>query len=185
METATHVRFAPQRDGTLQTPAQSPAGTRRTMVNIAINAKKRVLIVDDSVVVRKALPDILSRDAELEVAELLSNGRLALAKLQPLQPDVIPLDIEVPEIIMFSTLTERERRRRWRRFPSAPPTTSPNQAIWMPRPLRREHHAASGAEDQGSLSRKWRATCLAWEGDSSSTALPVPAALPLPIRLRS
>ena len=85
----------------------------------------RLLIVDDAIVVRKALTDMLSRDPDLEVAGTASNGRLALAKLPTLRPDVILLDIEMPEmtgletipeirkilpkvpIIMFSALTER------------------------------------------------------------------------------
>ncbi len=85
----------------------------------------RILIVDDSVVVRKALTDGLSQDPDLEVVGSSSNGRLALAKLRNLQVDIILLDIEMPEmngletipeirkilpkvpIIMFSTLTER------------------------------------------------------------------------------
>src|SRR5579871_4580934 len=85
----------------------------------------RVMIVDDAIVVRKALTDALSKVAELEVAGTASNGRLALAKLNTLRPDIILLDIEMPEmtgleaipeirkilprvpIIMFSTLTER------------------------------------------------------------------------------
>jgi two-component system chemotaxis response regulator CheB len=83
------------------------------------------MIVDDAVVVRKALSDGLSHDPDLEVVGTASNGRLALAKLLTLRPDVILLDIEMPEmngletipeirkllphvpIIMFSTLTER------------------------------------------------------------------------------
>jgi two-component system, chemotaxis family, protein-glutamate methylesterase/glutaminase len=87
-------------------------------------AKKRVLIVDDAVVVRKTLSDAVSRDAGLEVAGTASNGRLALAKFPLLKPDIVLLDIEMPEmdgletvrqlrqidrrvpIIMFSTLTE-------------------------------------------------------------------------------
>ena len=87
--------------------------------------RKRILIVDDAVVVRKALSDGLSHDPDLEVVGTASNGRLALAKLLTLHPDVILLDIEMPEmngletipeirkllphvpIIMFSTLTER------------------------------------------------------------------------------
>jgi two-component system, chemotaxis family, protein-glutamate methylesterase/glutaminase len=85
----------------------------------------RVLIVDDAVVVRKALANGLSHDPDLEVVGTASNGRLALAKLQTLRADVILLDIEMPEmngleaipeirkilpkapIIMFSTLSER------------------------------------------------------------------------------
>lgn len=82
------------------------------------------MIVDDSVVVRKALTNVLSGDPDLSVAGWASNGRLALAKLQSFRPDIILLDIEMPEmngletipgirkilthtpIIMFSTLTE-------------------------------------------------------------------------------
>ena len=85
----------------------------------------RILIVDDAVVVRKALTDGLSQDPDLEVVGSASNGRLALAKLGNLQVDIILLDIEMPEmsgleaipeirkilpkvpIIMFSALSER------------------------------------------------------------------------------
>jgi two-component system, chemotaxis family, protein-glutamate methylesterase/glutaminase len=87
--------------------------------------KKRVLIVDDAVVVRKTLSDSIGRDPDLEVAATASNGRLGLAKFSSLKPDIVLLDIEMPEmdgvatvrelrkidphvpIIMFSTLTER------------------------------------------------------------------------------
>ncbi len=83
------------------------------------------MIVDDSLVVRKVLMSVLSSDPDLAIAGWASNGRLALAKLQTLRPDIILLDIEMPEmngletipeirkilphtpIIMFSTLTER------------------------------------------------------------------------------
>jgi two-component system chemotaxis response regulator CheB len=68
---------------------------------------------------------VLSRDPDLAIAGWASNGRLALAKLQTLRPDIILLDIEMPEmngletipgirkilphtpILKFSTLTER------------------------------------------------------------------------------
>lgn len=85
----------------------------------------QIMIVDDSLVVRKVLTNVLSGDPDLAIAGWASNGRLALAKLQTLRPDIILLDIEMPEmngletipgirkilphtpIIMFSTLTER------------------------------------------------------------------------------
>src|ERR1700681_1079531 len=83
------------------------------------------MIVDDSLVVRKVLTDVLSCDPDLAISGWASNGHLALAKLQALRPDIILLDIEMPEmngletipgirkilphapIIMFNTLTER------------------------------------------------------------------------------
>ena len=87
-------------------------------------AKNRVLIVDDAVVVRKTLSDAISRDASFEVVGTACNGRFALTKYPLLKPDIVLLDIEMPEmdgletvrqlrkidrrvpIIMFSTLTE-------------------------------------------------------------------------------
>lgn len=87
--------------------------------------KIRVLVVDDSVVIRRLLTDILSQDPEIELAGTAPNGRIALAKLPQLNPDIVTLDIEMPEldglgtlpelrksypklpVIMFSTLTER------------------------------------------------------------------------------
>jgi len=85
----------------------------------------RVLIVDDSVVVRKVLSDALASIPEIQVAGTASSGSIALAKIPQLNPDVITLDIEMPglngiqtlveirklypklPVIMFSTLTER------------------------------------------------------------------------------
>ena len=84
----------------------------------------RILVVDDSVVIRKVLSDTLSADRVLEVVGTASDGRIALAKLPQLKPDLITLDIEMPvmngletlaairklhprlPVIMFSTLTE-------------------------------------------------------------------------------
>ncbi|MGA1986442.1 MAG: chemotaxis response regulator protein-glutamate methylesterase [Candidatus Sulfotelmatobacter sp.] len=87
--------------------------------------KKRVLLVDDSVVVRKALSLAIAQDPDLEVAGTAVNGRVALANFPSLKPDIVLLDFEMPEmdglatvrelrkidprvpIIMFSWLTER------------------------------------------------------------------------------
>ncbi|WP_409330291.1 protein-glutamate methylesterase/protein-glutamine glutaminase [Trujillonella humicola] len=85
----------------------------------------RVLVVDDSVVVRKIVTDVLSQDPGIEVVGTAVNGRIALGKVEQLRPDLVTMDIEMPEldgiqavrgiraarnrvpIIMFSTLTER------------------------------------------------------------------------------
>ncbi|MFY9729964.1 MAG: response regulator [Candidatus Acidiferrales bacterium] len=85
----------------------------------------RILFVDDSVVIRKLLSDTLSKEASFEVVGTAGDGRIALAKMSQLHPDLITLDIEMPVMnglemlaeirktdpktpaIMFSTLTER------------------------------------------------------------------------------
>jgi two-component system chemotaxis response regulator CheB len=85
----------------------------------------RILVVDDSVVIRRLLSDTLAGDSTLEVAGVASDGRIALAKIAQLKPDLVTLDIEMPvmngletlaalrklypklPVIMFSTLTER------------------------------------------------------------------------------
>jgi two-component system, chemotaxis family, protein-glutamate methylesterase/glutaminase len=85
----------------------------------------RILVVDDSVVIRKLLCETLAQDPALEVAGSASNGHIALAKIQQLHPDLVTLDVEMPvmngletlvelrklypkmPVIMFSTLTER------------------------------------------------------------------------------
>lgn len=85
----------------------------------------RVLVVDDSVVIRKIVSDLLAGDPAIEVVGTAVNGRVAVQKLAQLQPDLVTMDIEMPEmdgiecvrairatgsripIIMFSTLTER------------------------------------------------------------------------------
>lgn len=87
--------------------------------------KIRVLVVDDSTVIRRLLTDSLASDTSLEVVGTAANGKIALAKIPQVNPDVITLDMEMPEmdgistlveirklypklpVIMFSTLTQR------------------------------------------------------------------------------
>jgi len=85
----------------------------------------RVLVADDSVVVRRLVTNVLSSSPGIEVVGTAPNGRIALAKIEQLDPDLVTLDIEMPDmdgietlvalreqppdlpVIMFSTLTER------------------------------------------------------------------------------
>jgi two-component system chemotaxis response regulator CheB len=84
----------------------------------------RVLVVDDSAVVRTLIARVLGQAEGIEVVASASNGRIALERIEEFEPDLITLDIEMPEmdgletvetirkrgwgmpVIMFSTLTE-------------------------------------------------------------------------------
>lgn len=70
----------------------------------------RVLVVDDSVVIRKILSDALRNDAEIEVVGTASNGVIALQRIAQLAPDVVTLDIEMPEMDGIATLREIKRQ---------------------------------------------------------------------------
>jgi len=59
---------------------------------------KTVMIVDDSFVMRTLVKDIVSADKDLEVVGDAANGKLALEAAKKLNPDVILLDIEMPEM---------------------------------------------------------------------------------------
>ncbi len=58
--------------------------------------KIKVLVVDDSALVRKIITDILERDPAIEVVGTANNGKTAIFKNKVLDPDVITMDIEMP-----------------------------------------------------------------------------------------
>jgi len=66
--------------------------------------KRRVLIVDDSVVIRRSLADALSRNPGLEIVGSAPSGRIALMKLPLLHPDVLILDVDMPDMSGVETL---------------------------------------------------------------------------------
>ncbi len=85
----------------------------------------RVLIVDDSALVRRLLMEVLSSEPDIEVVGTASSAAIALSRIATLSPDVVTLDIEMPDmsglellaeirkraprlpVIMFSSLTQR------------------------------------------------------------------------------
>ncbi|MGZ4612105.1 MAG: response regulator, partial [Kineosporiaceae bacterium] len=58
----------------------------------------RVLVVDDSLVVRRLVVDALESDPQIEVVGVAPNGRVALQKIAELRPDAVTMDIEMPEM---------------------------------------------------------------------------------------
>lgn len=56
----------------------------------------KVLVVDDSMVMRKLIKDIISASPDIEIVGDANNGQIALEKTESLKPDVVLLDIEMP-----------------------------------------------------------------------------------------
>jgi two-component system chemotaxis response regulator CheB len=77
--------------------------------------KIRILIVDDAVVFRRLLTEVLSGDPALEVVGTAPNGRVALARIPQVVPDLVVLDVEMPEMDGLATLAEL--RKTYRRLP--------------------------------------------------------------------
>lgn len=94
-------------------------------ITFADGRKIRVLVVDDSVVIRRLVTEALGRDPEIEVVGSAANGSIAMQRIPQFNPDVLTLDVEMPVmdgletlaalrpkypnliVIMFSTLTQR------------------------------------------------------------------------------
>jgi two-component system chemotaxis response regulator CheB len=89
-----------------------------------MSPKTRVLVVDDSALMRQLLPEILGQDPSIEIVGTASDPYTAWDKIKDLQPDVLTLDVEMPRmdgltflgkimqlrpmpIVMVSSLTER------------------------------------------------------------------------------
>jgi len=71
--------------------------------------KIRVLIADDSLVVRRVIMEELAAQPDLQVAGVASNGKLALERFAELQPDLVILDIEMPEVDGLAALVRIRR----------------------------------------------------------------------------
>jgi two-component system chemotaxis response regulator CheB len=84
----------------------------------------RVLVVDDSALVRSILSEVLARDPQIEVVGTASDAHIAREKIKKLNPDVLTLDVEMPKmdgltflhnlmrlrpmpVVMVSSMTER------------------------------------------------------------------------------
>ncbi|PIE70268.1 MAG: chemotaxis response regulator protein-glutamate methylesterase [Deltaproteobacteria bacterium] len=67
-------------------------------------SKLRALVVDDTIVYRKIVSDVLAEFPDIEVVGTANNGKIALHKINTLKPDFITLDIEMPEMNGLETL---------------------------------------------------------------------------------
>lgn len=66
----------------------------------------RVLIVDDSALIRRLLAEVLAADSEIVIAGAVGSGRLALSALPQLKPDLVTLDVEMAGMDGITTLVE-------------------------------------------------------------------------------
>ncbi|MCA9153324.1 MAG: chemotaxis response regulator protein-glutamate methylesterase [Pirellulaceae bacterium] len=72
----------------------------------------RVMICDDSAVMRRILTTVLSEDAELEIVYAAQHGRDALDNLDQAKPDVVVLDVEMPVMDGIQTVAAIRRKHR-------------------------------------------------------------------------
>ena len=97
----------------------------REKAQMESNNPLKVLVVDDTVVYRKIVSDVLAELPDVDVVGVAHNGKIAMAKIASLKPDILTLDIEMPEMnglevlaglkkeapevgaIMLSTLTQK------------------------------------------------------------------------------
>ena len=104
----------------------------------------RVLIVDDSAVIRQLLTMLLEADPEIKVVGTASDPLIARERIKELNPDVVTLDVEMPNmdgvtflrkimalrpmpVVMVSTLTQAAPKSRLKRLKSAPSTLLPSR----------------------------------------------------------
>lgn len=71
----------------------------------------RVLVVDDSALMRKLIPQILQRDGSIEVVGTAMDGDFGLKKIQELKPDVVTLDLDMPRMDGMETLRQIMRKQ--------------------------------------------------------------------------
>src|ERR1035437_6226365 len=82
---------------------------------MASGHKTRILIVDDSAVMRSLLRSVVCADAGLEVVGTAADGETALNAIETLRPDLVLLDVEMP--VMDGLVTLRKLRTKGHKMP--------------------------------------------------------------------
>jgi two-component system chemotaxis response regulator CheB len=72
----------------------------------------RVLVVDDSALMRKLIPQILERDGSIQVVGTAMDGAFGLKKIEDLRPQVVTLDLEMPRMDGIETLRQITKKFR-------------------------------------------------------------------------
>jgi len=82
---------------------------------MSVGRRSRILVVDDSAVVRSLLRSIITSDPGLELVGAAADGRSALGMIESLKPDLVVLDVEMP--VMDGLATLRALRAQSQRVP--------------------------------------------------------------------
>ncbi|HEY7354404.1 MAG TPA: chemotaxis response regulator protein-glutamate methylesterase [Terriglobales bacterium] len=77
-----------------------------------MSAPVRVLVVDDSALMRKLIPQMIETDSSIQVVGTAMDGNFGLKKIQELKPQVVTLDLEMPGMGGLDMLKEIMRRHR-------------------------------------------------------------------------
>jgi two-component system chemotaxis response regulator CheB len=77
-----------------------------------MSEKIRVLVVDDSALMRKLIPQVLQRDPSIEVVGTAMDGEVGLRKLEELKPHVVTLDLDMPRMDGLEMLRQITRKHR-------------------------------------------------------------------------
>jgi two-component system chemotaxis response regulator CheB len=77
---------------------------------VSLNAKIRVLVVDDSALMRKLIPQVLHRDPNIEVVGTAMDGEMGLKKIAELHPHVVTLDLDMPRMDGIEMLRQITRK---------------------------------------------------------------------------
>ena len=72
--------------------------------------KIKVLVVDDSALMRKIISDMINNEENMEVIDIARDGEDFLNKLSKINPDVITLDVEMPKIDGITALKEMKKK---------------------------------------------------------------------------
>ena len=152
----------------------------------------RVLVVDDSAVIRKIVTEALGADPQVEIVGIANDGRAAVTKVDELRPDAVTMDIEMPNmngieavraikkkhprlpIVMFSTLTERGAS-------ATLDALAAGASDYVTKPSNVGNFAESQRNIREQLIPKLKALCAtrrAAAGPSGAPAAPVRAAVP-------
>jgi two-component system chemotaxis response regulator CheB len=77
-----------------------------------MSEKLRVLVVDDSALMRKLIPQALQHDPTIEVVGTAMDGAIGLKKIEELRPHVVTLDLEMPRMDGIEMLRQITRKHR-------------------------------------------------------------------------